>query len=184
MKFVLISVLAFGFSASAVPSTDSIGADEIVFQSLQQRSEGSVRTLEGNVSKAPSQSHHCCSHCILNGALSEDLASLNPALKNVRSCFGLVLGLRLSVHRNGAKPEKTVMNADETHIHGQSVGRRWTLLPAASGRVAESLDAITAEAASRDQCSRAGQPGRLSFQKALVGVMRPNPEPSERTSFA
>lgn len=49
MKYVFIGVLAFGFSASAVSSADTVGADAIVFQSLQQTSDGSVRTLEGNV---------------------------------------------------------------------------------------------------------------------------------------
>ena len=49
MKALLITVLAVGVSAAAFNSADKVGAHEIVFASLQQTSNGPVKTPEGAV---------------------------------------------------------------------------------------------------------------------------------------
>lgn len=49
MRLPLISVLALGFSVSVSSSADIVGPSEVIFQSLQQTSDGSLRTLEGDV---------------------------------------------------------------------------------------------------------------------------------------
>jgi len=49
MKILFMSIFGFGLLASAFSAANPSGTDEILFQSRQQTSNGSVRTLKGDV---------------------------------------------------------------------------------------------------------------------------------------